>query len=87
MAKSAISRQNPNLVLVPNRGGTGTHMQRQNGIGTNQSGTATTHQNWIGIGTNPSGTGTNASNSPDICVLAMLSPNSYTNGTGTLIED
>ena len=26
----------------PNRGGTGTHMQRQNGIGTNKSGTGTT---------------------------------------------
>ena len=47
--------------------------QRQNGTGTNQSGTSTTHQNRVS-------TCTNASNSLDICVLALLSPNSYTDG-------
>ena len=45
-----------------------------------QSGTGTTHQNQVGTSTDPSGTSTNASSSPDICVLALLSPNSYTNG-------
>ena len=39
MAKSAISRQNRNSVPVPNRGGTGTHGQRQSvGTDTDQSG-------------------------------------------------
>ena len=61
--------------------------QRQNVTGTNQSSTGTTHQNRVGTGTDPSGTGTNASNSPDICVLALLSLNSYTDGIGTLIKD
>ena len=53
----------------------------------NRGGTGTTHQNWVSTGTDPSGTGTNASNSLDICVLALLSPNSYTDDIGTLIND
>ena len=55
MVKSAISGQNYVLVLVPNRGGTGTTLQRQKGTDTNQSGT----------GTDPSGTGITASCNPD----------------------
>ena len=43
-----------------------------------QNGTSTLFQNRVGTGTDPCGTGTNASNGPDICVLALLSPNSYT---------
>ena len=54
--------------------------QRQNGTGTNQNGTSTTHQNRVGTDIDSSGTSTNASNSSDICVLALLSPNSYTDG-------
>ena len=39
-----------------------------------QSGTGTHLQNKVGTGTNQSGTGTDASNSPDCCTLALLSP-------------
>ena len=78
--KSAISEQSRNLVPLPNRGGIGTHMQRQNGTGT-------THQNRVGTGTDPSGTDTTTSCSLDFCILTLLSPNSYTNGIGTLIND
>ena len=62
-------------------------IQEQNGIGTNQNGIGTTHQKGVGTGTELSGTGTNASNSLDICVLALLSLNSYPDGIGTLIND
>ena len=65
MEKSAIYGKNRVLVPVPNRGGTGTTLQRQKGTGTNQSGTGTTHQNSFGTGTDPSGTGTTASCNPD----------------------
>ena len=51
-----------------------------------QSGTSTNFQNMIGTGTNPSGTGTTASSSPDFCICALLSSNSYTKGIGTLIN-
>ena len=87
MAKFSISGQNCNSVPIPNRGDTGTHRQRQSGTGTNQSCTGTFHQKGVGTGTDPSGTGPNASSSPDICVLAFLSLNSYTDGIGTLIND
>ena len=43
MEKSAIFGQNHNSIPVPNRGGTGTHRQRQSGTGTNQSGVGTFH--------------------------------------------
>ena len=49
-----------------------------------QSGTGTTHKKGVGICTEPSGTGTNASNNLVICVLTLLSLNSYTEGIGTL---
>ena len=51
-----------------------------------QSGTGTNFKNMIGIGTNPSGTGTTASGSPDFCIRALLSPNSHTEGIGTIIN-
>ena len=71
------------LVSVPRQCGTGTNLvpvPRQSGIGT-------IHQKGVRTGTNPSGADTNASSSPDICVLALLSPNSYTDGIGTLTND
>ena len=70
------------LVLVP-KVGTSTHGQRQSGTCTNQSGTGThsqkrvgtgTDQSGIGIDTDQSGIGIDASNSPDFCILALLSP-------------
>ena len=51
MAKSTIYRQNRNSVPVPNRGGAGTHCQRQSGTGTNQSGTGTHSQKRVGTDT------------------------------------
>ena len=56
-------------------------------LGQRQSGTGTTHQNRVGIGTDSSGTSTNASSNLDICVLALLSPNSYTDDIENLIKD
>ena len=67
------------LVPVP-KVGTGTHGQRQSGIVTDQSGTDTHSQKRVGIGID-------ASSSPDFCTLALLSPNSYTDSIGTLIND
>ena len=61
---------------VPNVG-TDTHGQRKSGTSTNPSGT--------GTGTDQSDTSTDASTSPDFCTLALLSPNSYIDGIGTLI--
>ena len=58
------------MVPVPKVSGTGTHLQKRAGTGTNQS-----------------GTGTDASRSPDFCIHALLSPNSYTDSIGTLIND
>ena len=55
-----------------NRGGTSTHMQRQDGTGTNQSGTGTTHQNRVGTDTDPSGTGTTTSCSPDFWYSSIV---------------
>ena len=69
MEKSAISGQNRNLVPVPNRGGTDTHMQRKNGTGTNQSGSGTTHEKGFGIGT-----GTTASCNPDFLYFYIVKP-------------
>ena len=82
--KFAISGQNHNLVLVPNRGGTGTTWVEAKWY-RYQSKWYRYHSLEPGwYRTDPSGTGTNASNSLDICVLALLSPNSYTDSIGTL---
>ena len=49
-------------------------------------GTGTHGQRQSGIGIDQSGTGTDASNSLDFCTIALLSPNSYTDSIGTLIN-
>ena len=66
--------------------GTGTHGQRQSGTDTDQSGTGTHSQKRVGTGTNQSGIDTDASSSPDFCTLELLSPTSYTDSIGTLIN-
>ena len=77
--------------------GTDTTHQNMIGTGTNHSGVgtdmvsmryqcSTTHQKGVGTDTEPCGTGTNASNSPDIGILTLLSSNSHTEGIGTLIN-
>ena len=53
----------------------------------NRGGTGTTHQNRVGIGTGPSGTGTLLPTTLISCILTLLSPNSYTDGIRTLIND
>ena len=50
------------------------------------SGTGTHSQKRVGTGTDQSGTDIDASNSPDFCTLALLSPNLYTDSMGTLIK-
>ena len=62
-----------NSILV-SKVGTGTHGQRQSDTGTDQSGIGTHSQKRVGTSTDQSGTGTNASNSPDFCIRALLSP-------------
>ena len=69
------------------RGGTGTTIQNPFGTGTKTSGTGTTIQNVFGTGTKHSGTDTTVSKSPYFCNFAYLSPNSYTDIMGTLIND
>ena len=44
-------------------------------------------QRQSGTGTDQSGTCTDVSSSPDFCTLALLSPISYTDSIGTLIND
>ena len=55
--------------------------------GQKQSGTGTHLQKGVGTGTNQSGTGIDASNSPNFCILVLLSLNSYSDSIGTLIND
>ena len=50
-------------------------------------GTGTHLQKGVGTGTNQCGTGADASNSPDFCILVLLSLNSYSNSIRTLIDD
>ena len=50
------------------------------------SGAGTHLQKGVGTGTNQSGTGTKASHNLDFCIRALLSPNSYTDSIGTLIN-
>ena len=73
MEKSAIYGQYLRLVPIP--------------LSQKQSGTGTTHQNRVGTGTDPSGTGTTTSCSLDFCIHALISPNSYSDSIGTLIDD
>ena len=61
--------------------------QNQIGTGTKTSGTGTHLQNKFGTGTKYSGIDTTASSSLDFCNFASLSPNSYTDSMGTLIND
>ena len=81
-AKRSNSRQKSKVVPVPKQGGTGTTLQKP--IGT---GTGTTQQNQISTGTEQSGTGTAVSKVPRFCSFAHLSPNSYTDSKGTLLDD
>ena len=80
MAKSAISWQNPQFGASTKSGyrypWTTAKWYRYR-----SSGTGTHSQKNIG-----SGTGTDTSNSPDFFTLALLSPNSYTDSIGTLIN-
>ena len=73
MEKSAISRQNPCFGTSSESGYRYLWSKakwyrypsiERVGTGSNQS----------GIGTNQSGTGTNASNNPDFCIYAFISP-------------
>ena len=59
-------------------------MQRPNGTGTIQSGTGSTHQNMNGIGIDavPLFSATLVS-----CIFTLLSPNSYIDSIGTLINE
>ena len=59
-------------------------MQRPNGIGTIQSGIGTTHQNMNGTGTDAVPLFPAALVS---CIFTLLSPNSYTDSIGTLINE
>ena len=83
--KSAISRQFPRLVQVPNKGGTGTtyaeakwyryHLCRGKMVPVpTLVGTSTTHQNKVGTGTDPSGTDTTAPCSPDFLYFYNSKP-------------
>ena len=76
MPNSSIYSRTRVLVLVP-KVGTGTHGQRPSGTGTHL-------QNRVGTGTDQSSTGTDASNNPDFCILALISPNSYFDSIWTL---
>ena len=78
--KSTISGQSRNSVPVP------IYITKMVPV-PRQSGTGTHLQKGVGTGTNQSGTGTDASNSPDFCIRVLLSPNSYTDSIGTLIND
>ena len=85
--QSNIYGQNHEVVPVPKQGGTGTTIQNPFGTGTKTSGTGTTIQNVFGTSTKHSGTGTTVSKSPDFCSFAYLSPKSYTDSIGTLLND
>ena len=52
-----------------------------------QGGTGTTIQNVFSTGTKHSGIGTTVSKSPDFFSFAYLSPKSYTDCIGTLLND
>ena len=62
-------RYRTGVVPVPNRGGTGTHGQRQSGTSTNQSGTGTHSKKRVGTGTDQNGTSTDTSGSSDFVPL------------------
>ena len=102
MAKSAISRQFREVVLVPEQGGTGTiclwwygyqgkvvpvPLTRTKVVPVlRKCGNGTNIQNRVGISTNQNGIGTTASYCPYFGIHALLSSNSHTEGIGTLIN-
>ena len=81
MEKSTISRQNPQFRTDTKKGWCRYPLDRGKVV------PVPIHQKRAGIGIDQSGTSTDASSSPDFCTLALLSPNSYTDGIGTLIND
>ena len=88
MEKSTISRQNPQSGTGTKKGWYRYPLDRGKVIPIPiKVAQVLIHQKRNGTGTNQCGTGTDASSSPDFCTLALLSPNSYTDSIGTLIND
>ena len=81
MEKSAISRQNLQFGTGTKKGWYRYPLDRGKVV------PVPIHQKRVGFGTDQSGTDIDASSSLDFCTLALLSPNSYTDSIGTLIND
>ena len=75
MAKSAISRQNPQFDTGIKKEWYRYPLDRGKVVLVPiKVAPAPIHQKRVGTGTDQSGTGTDGSNSPDFCTLALLSP-------------
>ena len=85
--KSSNSRQNHEVVPIPEQSGTGTTIQNPFGSGTKTSGTGITMQNVFGTDTKHSGTGTTMPKCQDFGNFHIVKPPSYTISMGTLIND